>query len=131
MFHRKKRPSAARIAAIPLCLVALGGCASAGAATAARPSASVAPRSAAPGPTAAPAGFAVPCDAGVIHPGSPASPYLGLTLHKAQARAAAHDQTIMVIGHDGKCLFETPADYDTHRVKVYLVHQVITAASTG
>ena len=76
-------------------------------------------------------GFAVPCDASVIHKGSPAYPYLGLTLRQADTRAASHGQTIMIVGHDGKCLFETQADYDTHRVKVYLVQQVITAASTG
>jgi hypothetical protein len=57
-------------------------------------------------------------------------PYLGLTLAAAQARAAAEQKTVRVVGQDGTCALVTQ-DYSASRVDLELAHGVVIAAEIG
>jgi hypothetical protein len=56
--------------------------------------------------------------------------YLGLTLAAAQARAAAEQKTVRVVGQDGTCALVTQ-DYSASRVDLELAHGVVIAAEIG
>jgi hypothetical protein len=128
MPRRNPLTHATSAATIALCgTLLLAGCASAGTMRI--------HQAAAPAPaTTLPAGFARACHASTDaepSPSPPASAYLGLTIQQAQARATAHDQVILIVGHDHKCLAAVPADYNTHRVELYLAKGMVSDASLG